>query len=160
MPHVTIEYMIMIPVMILQIFLFPILASWLMNTWVDSRRTLALQDVTSHLGSTIQQLYFSLNHDTISSGNVTYSPGLPPLIENAYYVANVTLLTGSHMQSNSSAYLELTAKLVGTSDIVTTTVVLGSNALWQQSSFVSNSNHACVNAGKFPNGTILLWFGA
>jgi hypothetical protein len=160
MTHVTIEYMIMIPVMILQIFLFPIVASWLMNTWVDSRRTLALQDVTSHLGSTMQQLYFSLNHDTINSGNVTYSPGLPPLIENAYYVANATLLTGSHTQSNSSAYLELTVKLTGTSDIVTTTVVLGSNVLWQQSSFVSNSNYACVNAGKFPNGTILLWFGA
>lgn len=160
MPHVTIEYMIMMPAMILQIFLFPIVASWLMNTWVDSRRTLALQDVTSHLGSTMQQLYFSLNHDTISSGNVTYSPGLPPLIENAYYVANATLLTGSHTQSNSSAYLELTVKLVGTSDIVTTTVVLGSNVLWQQSTFVSNSNYACVNANKFPNGTILLWFGA
>lgn len=160
MTHVTIEYMIMMPVMILQIFLFPIVASWLMNTWVDSRRTLALQDVTSHLGSTMQQLYFSLNHDTISSGNVTYSPGLPPLIENAYYVANATLLTGSHAQSNSSAYLELTVKLAGTSDIVTTTVVLGSNVLWQQSNFVSNSNYACVNATKFPNGTILLWFGA
>jgi hypothetical protein len=160
MPHVTIEYMIMLPVMILQIFLFPIVASWLMNTWVDSRRTLALQDVTSHLGSTMQQLYFSLNHDTISSGTVTYSPGLPPLIENAYYVGNATLLTGSTAQSNSSAYLELTVKLAGTSDIVTTTVVLGSNVLWQQSTFVSNSNYACVNANKLPNGTILLWFGA
>lgn len=159
MPHVTIEYMIMIPVMILQIFLFPIMASWLMNTWVDSRRTLALQDVASHLGSAMQQLYFSLNHDTISSGNVTYSPGLPPLIESAYYVANATLLTGSHTQSNSSAYLELTVKLVGTSDIVTTTVVLGSNVLWQQSTFVSNSNYACVNANK-SMGIILLWFGA
>lgn len=160
MTHVTIEYMIMMPVMILQIFLFPIVASWLMNTWVDSRRTLALQDVTSQLGSTLQQLYFSLNHDTISSGNVTYSPGLPPLIENVYYVANATLLTGSVAQSNSSMYLELTVKLAGTSDIVTTTVVLGSNVFWQQSTFVSNSNYACVNADKFPNGTILLWFGA
>lgn len=159
MPHVTIEYMIMMPVMILQIFLLPIVANVLMNTWVDQRRTLALQDVTSHLGSTIQQLYFSLNHNTIPSGTITYSPGLPPFIEDIPYVGNVTLLTGSLPASNSNAYLILTAKLVGTSDAVTTTVVLGPNVLWQQSTFMSNSTHACVSAQKFPNGTISLWFG-
>ncbi|HJW97500.1 MAG TPA: hypothetical protein VJ529_00095, partial [Candidatus Bathyarchaeia archaeon] len=62
MVHVTIEYMIMVPVLVLQIFLFPLTANWLMTTWVDSRRNLALQDVASHLSSTIQQLYLSLNH--------------------------------------------------------------------------------------------------
>jgi hypothetical protein len=158
MPHVTIEYMIMMPVLILQIFLLPMVASWLMNIWVDSRKTLALQDVASHLGSTMQQLYFSLNHnDTIPSGTVTYSPGLPPFIEDAYYVGNATLLTGSLPSLNS--YLELTMTLVGTSDSATATVVLGSNVLWQQSTFVSNSNHACISAQKFPNGTISLRFG-
>jgi hypothetical protein len=158
MPHVTIEYMIMIPIMILQIFLFPVVVSVLMNTWVDQRRTLALQDVTSHLGSTIQQLYFSLNHDTIPSGNVTYSPGLPPFIENAYYVGSATQLTASTPSSNT--FIELTVKLAGTADSATTTVVLGSNAVWRQSTFVSNSTYACVNAQKLPNGTISLWFGA
>jgi len=84
MTHITIEYMIMVPVLILQIFLFPLTASWLMNIWADSRRTLALQEVASHLGSTIQQLYFSLNHETVSAGPpVTYSPGLPPFIEDS-----------------------------------------------------------------------------
>jgi hypothetical protein len=159
MPHVTIEYMIMIPMMILQIFLFPIVAGWLMNYWVDSRRTLALQNVTSHLASTIQQLYFSLNHETIPSGTVTYSPGLPPFIENAYYVGNATLLTGSNPGLNSSTILELTVRLAGTPDAATTTVVLGANVQWQQSIFMSNSTHACVGAQKFPNGTISLKFG-
>jgi hypothetical protein len=158
-PHVTIEYMIMIPVMILQIFLFPIVASTLMSIWVDQRRTLALQDVAGHLGSTMQQLYFSLNHDTIPSGNVTYSPGLPPFIEDNYYVGSVTLLTGSASASNSSVFIGLTVKLVGTADSAMTTVVLGSNVLWQQSTFLSNSTHACVSAQKFMNGTISLWFG-
>jgi hypothetical protein len=156
MPHVTIEYMIMIPVMILQIFLFPVVVSILMNTWVDQRRTLALQDVTSHLGSTIQQLYFSLNHDTIPSGNVTYSPGLPPFIENAYYVGSATQLT-----ANSTTFLQLTVKLAGTSDSAMTTVVLGSNAIWRQSTFVSNSTYACVSASKnSTDRTIRIWFGA
>jgi len=159
MPHVTIEYMIMMPVMILQIFLFPIVASTLMNVWVDSRRTLALQDVTSNLGSTIQQLYFSLNHETMPSGNVTYSPGLPPFIEDSYYVGSAALPMASNPGLNSSLYLELTVKLVGTPDSQTTTVILGPNALWQISTFVSNSTYACVNADKLSNGSILLWFG-
>jgi hypothetical protein len=160
MPHVTMEYMIMMPVMILQIFLFPIVANMLMNTWVDQRRTLVLQEITGSLGSTIQQLYSSLHHYTIPSGNVTYSPGLPPFIENICYTGSVTLLAGSASTSNSSIILKLTTTLVGTSDSATTTVVLGSNVLWKQSNFVSNSTNASVDAEKFLNGTILLWFGA
>jgi hypothetical protein len=159
MPHVTIEYTILLPMLVLQIFLFPIVANLLMNVWVDSRRGLALQDVTGHLGSTIQQLYFSLNHDTIPAGNVTYSPGLPPFIENIYYVARAILLPGVPSGLNSSTYLQLTVNLVGTSNSATNVVVLGSNALWQQSAFVSNSTSACVSARKFVNGTIMLWFG-
>jgi hypothetical protein len=158
MPHVTIEYVILMPVLILQIFLFPIFANWLMNTWVDSRRTLALQDVAGHLGSAVQQLYFSLNHDTIPTGTVTYSPRLPPFIESAYYMGNATLSSSTNPGSNP-AFLQLTVKLVGTSNSVTTTVILGSNVLWQQSIFVSNSTNACVSAQKFSNGTILLKFG-
>jgi hypothetical protein len=158
MPHVTIEYVIMMPVLILQIFLFHIFANSLMNTWVDSRRTLALQDVAGHLGSAVQQLYFSLNHDTIPAGKVTYSPGLPPFIESAYYTANATLMSSTGPASNSSL-LQLTVKLVGTSDSVTTTVVFGSNVSWQQSIFMSNSTNACISAQKFSNGTISLQFG-
>jgi hypothetical protein len=158
MPHVTIEYVIMMPVLILQIFLFPIFANSLMNTWVDSRKTLALQDVAGHLGSAAQQLYFSLNHDTIPAGKVTYSPGLPPFIESSYYTANATLMSSTGPASNSS-FLQLTVKLVGTSNSVTTNVVLGSNVSWQQSIFMSNSTNACVSAQKFSNGTISLRFG-
>jgi hypothetical protein len=150
--------MIMIPVLILQIFLFPLTASWLMNIWVDSRRTLALQEVASHLGSTIQQLYFSLNHETISAGTATYSPGLPPFIENYNYIGNATLraVSGS---ADSSKVLSITLTLAKTKITVTTLVTLGSNALWQPSVFVSNSTHACVSAMKNATGTITLYFG-
>jgi hypothetical protein len=158
MVEVTIEYVILMPVLILQIFLFPVFANSLMNTWVSSRQTLALQNVAGQLGSAVQQLYFSLNHPTIPAGTVTYSPGLPPLIESAYYTGNATLLSSANPGSNPS-FLQLTVKLVGTSNSVTTTVVLGSNVLWQQSIFTSISTDACVTAQKFSNGTILLWFG-
>ncbi|MFZ0965164.1 MAG: hypothetical protein WAN82_00860 [Candidatus Bathyarchaeia archaeon] len=158
MTHITIEYMIMIPMLILQIFLFPLTASWLMNIWVDSRRTLALQDAASHLGSTIQQLYFSLNHETISAGTATYSPGLPPFIEDYNYIGNATLrkVSGS---ANSSKVLSITVTLAKTKITVTTSVILGSNVLWRPSVFISNSTNALVSAEKLSNGTIRLYFG-
>jgi hypothetical protein len=159
MAHITIEYMIMIPILIMQIFLFPLTATWLMNIWVDSRRTLTLQDAASHLGSTIQQLYFSLNHETISAGTATYSPGLPPFIENNHYTGNATLQKVLDPTLNSSKVLELTLKLAKTQTTTTTSVILGPNVLWRESAFISNSTNACVSAEKLPNGTICLYFG-
>jgi len=155
MTHITIEYMIMMPVLILQIFLFPLAANLLMNIWVDSRRTIALQDAASHLGSAMQQLYFSLNHETISTGKVTYSPGLPPFIENNYYVGTATLRTVLDPTLNSSKTLELTVTLANTGTTVHASVILGPNVQWQDSDFVSNSTNACISAEKlsFPNGT-------
>jgi len=158
MTHITIEYMIMLPLLILQIFLFPLTASWLMNIWVDSRRTLALQEAASHLGSTIQQLYFALNHETISAGTATYSPGLPPFIEDYNYIGNATLRKVS-ASVDSSKVLSITLTLAKTKIIVTTLVILGSNVLWRPSVFVSNSTSASVSAEKLSNGTIRLYFG-
>jgi hypothetical protein len=158
MPHVTIEYMIMLPILILQVILFPLTASWLMNIWVDSRRTLALQEAASHLGSTIQQLYFSLNHETISAGTATYSPGLPPFIEDYNYIGNATLRAVS-ASADSSKILSITLTLAKTKITVTTLVTLGSNVLWRSSVFISNSTNAVVSAEKLPDGTIRLYFG-
>lgn len=158
MTHITIEYMIMIPLLIMQIFLFPLTASWLMNIWVDSRRTLALQEAAGHLGSVIQQLFFSLNHDTISTGTATYSPELPPFIENYYYTGTAILRTvvGS---SGSSKVLTIKLTLAKTKISVTALATLGFNALWQSSTFVSNSTNAVVGAEKLSNGNIRLYFG-
>lgn len=159
MAHITIEYVIMVPVLILQIFLFPLTANWLMNVWVDSRRALAVQDVASHLGSTIQQLYFSLNHETVATGKVRYSPGLPHFIEDSHYIGNATLRTILDPPLSSSKILDLTIRLVATPTIVDTFVVLGPNAVWQPSTFISNSTNACIIAEKLSNGSISLSFG-
>jgi hypothetical protein len=158
MAHITIEYVIMIPVLVMQIFLFPLAANWLMNIWVDSRRALALQDVASHLGSTVQQLYFSLNHGTISAGTVTYSPRFPVLIEDSVYAASATLRTVLDPAMNSSKVLDLTVRLVSDGRAVTASVVLGPNVQWQASTFFSNSTNACVTATKSSNGNITLGF--
>ena len=157
MPHVTIEYVIMVPVLILQIFLFPLTASWLMNIWVDSRRTLALQEAASHMGSSIQQVYSALNHDTILAGTVTQKVDVPPFIENYPYVGNATLKTV--LDPSSSKVLEITLRLATVGTTVRASVILGQNVIWRDSLFISNSTSACIRAEKFANGTICLSFG-
>jgi hypothetical protein len=154
MPHVTIEYVIMVPMLILQIFLFPIAASWLMNNWVNSRRILALQEAADHLGSTIQQMYFFVNHDTIPPGNsLTQRSDLPPLIENYPYTGNASLRV---TLANKVLDITLTLKTAGNS--ASTSVILGQNALWQNSTFISNSANAGITAEKRDGPLIALYF--
>jgi hypothetical protein len=149
----------MIPILILQILLFPIVASYLMNVWVDSRRTLVLQDAASNMGSTIQQMYFALNHPTIPAGTTSNQFGLPPYIDGYPYTANATLQP-SGAATNSSQVLQITVRLVTTKYVVTSSVLLGSIAQWNGTTiFMSNSTKSNAYAQKFQNGTIRLWFG-
>ena len=151
--------MIMMPILILQIFLFPLTAGWLMNIWVDSRRTLALQETASHMGSSIQQIYFSLNHQTISAGTVTQKLEIPPFIEGYSYTGNATLRTVLDPALNSSKVLDIMLRLRTVGITVTTSVILGQNVEWVNSTFVSNSTNACLTAEKQSNGVIRLSFG-
>ena len=153
--------MIMIPILIMQIFLFPLTASLIMNNWVDSRRTIALQETASHLGSSIQQLYSSLNHGTVSAGIVTSRLDVPPFIEGYAFSGNATLRTASDPALNYSKVLDLSLKLMGTNIHATTSVTLGQNVEWQTASILmSNSTSAVINAEKQSNGTIRLYFGS
>jgi len=158
MPHITIEYVIMLPLLIMQIILFPMAAGWLMNIWVTSRETLALQDATSQIASAMEQLYFSINHPSISTGEATYSLGLSPSIENSIYTGYGSLQK-VNQQVNSTRILTLTFSLSKTTITAKSSAVLGPNASWQSSTFMSNSTHACVSANKLLNGTVVLWFG-
>lgn len=149
----------MIPILILQIFLFPVVANYLMTVWVDSRRTLVLQDAASNMGSTMQQMYFALNHATIPVGTTTDQFGLPPYIDGYSYTASATLQP-SGAATNSSQVLKITVRLVTTKYEVTSSVLLGQNAQWDlPTTFVSNSTNANAYAKKFQNGTIKLGFG-
>lgn len=152
MPHIAIEYVIMVPVLILQIFLFPLATSWLMGRWTEYRRTLALQDAASHLGSTIQQLYFTLNEEEILAGAVTLKSPVPPLIENYPYAGNAMLKTALDPALNSSKILEITLTLHTFGISAHTSVILGQNVQWQNSTFLSNSMNAGVRAEKVGSG--------
>lgn len=150
MAQVSIEYMIMIPVLIAQIFLFPMVASAIMNNWVDARRTIAIQEVASHLSSSMQQLYSSMNHETISPGNVTTKMDLPSYIEDYSYKGSATLRT---VGSNGSRVLELTLNYVGVGISTTASATFGNNMEWKTSVFQSNSTSARLAAEKYWNAT-------
>jgi hypothetical protein len=153
MANITIEYMILVPLLILQIFLLPYASSLIMSSWSNSSETLVLQDACSRVGSSIQQLYFFLNHTSIPSGSVTSNMNIPRFINNYAYTGNATLPPSSNV-------LQLTLKFIGNSIFVTQPVDLGQNVQWQSSSFMSNSTTACIKACKYSNNTILLSFGA
>jgi len=111
------------------------------------------------MGSTIQQMYFALNHPTIPAGTTSDQFGLPPFIDGYSYTANATLQP-SAAATNSSQVLEITVRLVTTNYEVTSSVLLGSIAQWDgTTTFESNSTTANAYAQKFQNGTIKLGFG-
>ena len=127
----------------------------MMDVWVDRRRETALQDVASHVGSTIQQLYLSLNREEIGAGTVNQTSNVPPFIESIPYV-----VTASDRRIENSTMIDLHLALMGTSITATTYVTLGSNALLgTQRTFISNSTTACIKVEKFSNGTLSFSFG-
>lgn len=122
MVQITIEYMILTPVLIALIFLMPLTAHAMMDSYVSSRQTLELQKVAGHLGSAIQQVYFSLNHDTISAGTIYSDTELPPLVEGYKFNANCT----SRLATESGAEIvDITIKLSGSGATGSASVTLG-----------------------------------
>jgi hypothetical protein len=160
MANITIEYMILIPLLILQIFLLPYAASAMMSCWTTSSETITLQDAASHLGSSIQQFYLFVNNPALSSTTVTNSLGVPAYINGKAYIGKASLAPVSG--SGSEQVLNLTLSLTGSSISTYSIVDLGQNAKWKPSgtTFMSNAPSPCINALKYSNGTILLYFTA
>lgn len=158
MPHITIEYVIFVPILILQIFLFPLAASISMNIWINSRRELLLETVASRLASSIQQLYFSLNHKSVPAGTVTYDPDVPEYIDNHPYIAEGELLPLAGSESNKR--LNITLTLIGLDVKVEASATLGPNVSWDEDSlFLSNSTDAYIQVTKFENCSFFFRFG-
>jgi len=154
MPHVSMEYAIMVPILLVQVILIPMAAGWMMDVWVVRRRETALQDVASHVGSTIQQLYFSLDREEVFAGITTQAANVPPFIESIPYV-----ITASDTKVENSTFIDLYLTLMGIGTTATSRVTLGPNVSWEQSTFVSNSTNACIQVEKFSNGTLSFSFG-
>lgn len=157
MAQVTIEYMIMIPVLILQIFLFPIVAGVIINAWDGSRRTLELQDTAGHLGSTIQQFYYTINHGSIANGAMTINLDIPPLIEG--YAYTVTLRHVTQLDTTCQV-MNVTLKLIEFNNAASALVTLGDNVDWQENLAFNSTDHSlCLNADKTSNSIVLSFGG-
>jgi len=157
-PHITIEHVILVPLLFIQIIVFPFAASAMTSNWTNSQRDSALKDAANHLASTIQQLYLSLNRREISAGNVTQASTLPPTVYSCSYTAVGSL--SSPLDSNSSKILTLSLTLEKFKNTATANAVLGPNVLWAEGSiFQSNSLDASIEVQKFANGTLLFSFG-
>lgn len=156
MAHITIEYMIMIPVLILQIFLFPIVADVIMDGYTESRRTLELQETAGHLGSTIQQLYYTINHASIVNGTVKLRLDIPTTIEQYPYTVTLQNVTS---KDTPYAVMKITLSLIRVEGFSSTLVTLGDNIEWQDNlSFNSTSPNLYLSANKTA-GNIFLTFG-
>jgi len=154
--HITIEYVILIPLLFAQILVFPLAASIMTSSWADAHRDVALQGAASHLASTIQQLYLSVNREEIVAGNITQTSTLPPTIESYPYTATGSL--SAPLDSNSSRVLTLTLRLEEAGNTATATALLGPNARWDGGTFRSISPNASIKVRKFVDGTLLFSF--
>src|SRR5665647_606895 len=121
--------MIMIPVLIMQIFLFPLTATVIMDNWTDSRITVELQATAGHLGSSIQQLYYTINHGSMSDGSMKITLDIPPLINGRAYTTTL-----SHVTQPDTSYqiMNVTLKIIGTRVQTSTLVTLGQNVDWHE----------------------------
>jgi len=148
--------MIFIPVLIAQIFLFPLTATIIMDRWEDSRQALELQQTAGNLGSSIQQLYYTMNRDTVSDGTMRIILNVPSSIDSRVYTTMLSHVVGSE---TSYEIMNITLRLVGTTSQASTLVTLGPNVDWQEDlSFNSSAYSLSVVANKTAN-SIWLSFG-
>jgi hypothetical protein len=148
------EYAIMVPVLIMQVVLLPLSTSWIMANWTNSRMQVELQDAADNVGSTIEQLYLSLNRNDVLPGTIRKSSNVPTTIESYIYSA-----TGALKTANSTKILNLFFTLQGTRTTANSSVTLGPNVAWQSSVFMSNSTTAFVKVQKASSGLLTFSFG-
>jgi hypothetical protein len=156
--QITIEYMIMIPVMILQIFLFPYVAVTLMDNWTAQRQTIELQDVASQLGSTVQQMYYIINHASVSGGSASMKVAIdiPETVDGIAYTVTI-----SHASNVDSSYqvMNVTLYINKGSASTSTLVTLGDNINWQNNISFSSLTRDLTLAATKTASTITLTVG-
>ncbi len=157
MPHVAVETVIMIPLLVLQIFLLPIVATTMTSYWTENSRQVAVQDAANQLAGVIQQLYISLNRGEVLNGTVRWASTLPTEVVSYAYVANGTLR--APLGSNSGKILILQVHLLGIGNTATSSVTFSTNVVWDQSSvFNSNSPTAAIEVRKSIDGSLSFAF--
>lgn len=158
MTSVTIEYVILIPLLFSQVIVFPLVASTMTTSWQDSQRDIQLQDAANHLASTIQQFYLTMNRDELLEATVTQASTLPVSVGSYPYNATCSL---SEPDDGSAKILTVTLTLDDVDNEVTASAVLGPNVEWDPSKLTlrSNSVDASIIVEKFSDGSLRFSFG-
>jgi hypothetical protein len=156
LPSVTIEYVILIPLLFTQVIVFPFVASTITSNWQDSQRNVELQDTANHLASTIQQLYLTVNRDEVLECTVTQSSPVPVTVGSYPYNATGSL---SSFSEDSTRILSVTLTLDDVGNTATAAAVLGPDVTWTDSTLRSTSTGAYIKLQKFSNGTLAFSFG-
>jgi len=152
---VTIEYVILIPLLFTQVIVFPFVASTIASNWQDSQRDVELQDAANHLASTIQQLYLTINRDEILECTVTQASPVPVTVCSYPYNATASLSPAG----GSARVLNVTLIMDEVGNTVSASAVLGTNVNdWTDSTLRSTSANACITVTK-EDGTLTFSFG-
>lgn len=158
MVSVTIEYVILVPLLFTQVIVFPLVASTMTNNWQDSQRDVALQEIVNHMASTIQQLYLTANQDEILSGDITQVLTLPVTVSSYPYIATGSLSTPS--DPDATKVLTVTLTLDEVDNTVTAVAILGPNVSWIDSTFRSIESNNVIEVNKEPvDGNLTFSFG-
>ncbi|MCW4021549.1 MAG: hypothetical protein ACOWW1_01435 [archaeon] len=158
MVNITIEYVIMIPLLFSTVIVFPLVANRITTETQEAQLRIELQDVADHMASTIQQLYLSVNSEEILTGTVTQESPVPVTV--AFYPYTVE---GSLYDPGDGSAKVFTAFLTldDVGNTVTASAVLGTNVQWVDSSFRSTSVDASIMVQKLDDAdhTIVFSFG-
>ena len=127
-----------------------------MNTYVDSRMTIEIQEIAGHTASSIQQLYYSIDHGSISDGSMKITLDIPPLVEG--YAYTTTLSHVAH-QDTSYQIMNVTLKLFGSKDQASTIVTLGQDVDWQENLAFNSTAHSLSMVATKTANSIWLSFG-
>ncbi|WNZ28624.1 MAG: hypothetical protein IAX21_08165 [Candidatus Bathyarchaeota archaeon] len=157
MVSVTIEYVILIPLLFTQVIIFPLVASTMTSNWQETQLSIELQDSADHLVSTIQQLYLSVNSNEILTGTVTHASPVPVTIASYPYTVDGQL--SNPLDDSAKVFTVILTLDNDVSTTVTASAVLGTNVQWLESSFRSTSFDASIIVEKFSNGTLSFTFG-
>jgi hypothetical protein len=155
--NVTIEYVILIPLLFTQVIVFPFVASTITSNWQNSQRDIELQDAANHLASTIQQLYLTLNRDEVLECTVTQASPVPVTVATYPYNATCSL---NDPPDGASKILTVTLTLDEVGNTATAAAVLGPNVEWVSSTMRSTSFEASINVEKEDNVLIFSFGGA
>jgi len=155
-PSISIEYVILIPLLFSQVIVFPFVASTMTSSWHNSQRNIELQGAADHLASTIQQLYLTINSEDILAGDINQTSPVP--ITVGFYPYNATGSL-SNISENSVRILTVTLTLDDVGNTATASAVLGDNVQWTDSIFRSNSADAYITVNKAEDGMLTFSFG-